>query len=123
MGGLKFIADKPLDLPRNITLDLGHGETFACEVVREIKGLEFGLKFIDAEQFARSQAKENIDAIYQFTKHHSPLEIYDKMEQVDFFGDEELEKAMRDYAAAYDRMIHLCRGRIFPEQNQSSVHG
>jgi hypothetical protein len=116
LSGLKFVSDKPLDLPRDVMVDFGNGETFACEVVRDVKKLEFGLRFVDMAEFARSQTKENIDAIYQFTRNHSPLEIYDMMEKVDFFGDAELEEAMQDYASAYDRMIKLYRERVFSQQ-------
>jgi hypothetical protein len=123
LSGLKFISDKPLDLPRNVTLDFGNGETFPCEVVRETGRLEFGLKFVEMTDFARSDAKENIDAIYQFTKSRTPLEIFDMMEKFDFFGDEELETAMREYAAAYDRMIQLYRERIFAQQPQIKAAG
>jgi len=119
LSGLKFISDKPLDLPRRVTLDFGNGETFSCEVIRETKGLEFGLKFAELADFARSETKTNIDAIYQFTKNHSPIEIFDMMEKIDFFGDEELEAAMREYGAAYDRMIQLYRDRIFTQQSQA----
>jgi len=120
LSGLKFMSDKPLDLPREVRVDFGNDETFACEVVREVNKVEFGLRFLDMPAFAKSQTKANIDAIYQFTKNHTPLDIYDLMENVDFFGDEELEEAMRDYASAYDRMIKLYRERIFSQQSQAA---
>jgi ASC-1-like (ASCH) protein len=118
---LKFVSERRLDLPRNVTLNFGNGETFACEVVREIDGKEFGLKFGDMSEFAESKIKADIDAVYQFTRSKSPMEICDTMEKVDFFGDQELEAAVRDYAAAYDRMIELYRERIFPHQRSGTV--
>jgi hypothetical protein len=121
LSGLKFVSERRLDLPRNVTLNFGNGETFACEVVREIDGKEFGLKFGDMSEFAESKIKADIDAVYQFTRSKSPMEICDTMEKVDFFGDQELEAAVRDYAAAYDRMIELYRERIFPHQRSGTV--
>ena len=121
LSGLRFVPDTPQNLPRHVSLDFGNGETFDCDVVREGGGLEFGLKFVDKEEFARSNAKENIDAIYQFTKSRTPIEIYDLMESVDFFGDEELEETMREYAAAHHRMVHLYRERILPQQGQDDL--
>ena len=117
MSGLRFVSDSPLNLPRDVTLVFGNGEWFDCTVVREEHGSEFGLKFVDIGAFGRSEAKESIDAVYQITKSRSPMDIYTMMERVEFFGDEELEAATRDYAAAYDHMIGLYQKRVFAQQS------
>ena len=122
LSGLMFISDKPLELPKRVELDFGNGESFPCDIVRDIDRLEFGLSFVDKAAFAQSEAKENIDAIYQFTKNHSPLEIYDMMQNVDFFGDEELEAAMQDYTTSYDRVIQLYRERIFSQGSKKRAY-
>lgn len=117
LSGLKFVTDTPLCLPREVTLVFGNGEWFDCLVVREERGMAFGLTFADLGVFSRSRTRESLDAVYHLTRSRSPMEICTMMERVDYLGDVDLEVATRNYAAAYDHMITLYQKRVFSQQS------
>jgi hypothetical protein len=121
LSGLRFVTQTPQYFPRQVVLEFRNGESFECEVVRATDGQEFGLRFIDPSAFARSTTKEDIDAVYQFAKSRTPSDIYEILESVEFFGDEELEQIVWEYTATHQRFVQLFSERILPRQDNVSL--
>ena len=115
--GANFFVDFPLDLPRDVVLQFCNGDEFDCEVVRDVGGTEFGLHFKDTNEFEKSQTKDCVDSVRSFTKSQSPRELYQLMEKVGFFGDEEIESIMKGFIASYDQVVKIYSDRILPQQS------
>ena len=107
--------DSPQEVPSRVSLRFGNGEEFECDVVRNIDGVEFGLKFCDAAKFDLSKTRRGIDSIYQMVKNLSPSELHQMMQAANFFGDEDIERIINDYIESYDKLIGAFRDKILPK--------
>ena len=110
--GAKFITKLPVTLSGHVTLEFSNGETFDCEVVRDVGGKTFGLRFTNASVFDISQTRECVDGLHELVTDRSPRKIYELLEDVGFFGDEELVSRMTDLIDSYDRAVKICNERV-----------
>lgn len=116
-NGAKFVIEAPVDIPDRVSLRFSNGEEFQCDVVWKSSGTEFGLKFCDGIEFDLSKTKQGLNAIYQMARNLSPREILKLMETAEYFGDEEIESAVKAYVDAYNDMVGVLHDRILPKQH------
>ena len=116
LGGANFLVELPVNLPREVVLQFWNGDEFDCEVVRDVGGVEFGLKFLDIREFDQSETRQCVDSIQSFTKSQTPHELYQLVEDAGFFGDQEIEDITKSFIASYDQLVSIYNERILPRQ-------
>jgi len=113
--GASFFTQSHLTLPQNVMLAFGNGETFECSVDRENDGTEFVLKFVDTGAFGRSEVAQCMDRVRDFRDSRSPAPIGDQLEELSFFGDDELLDLMERCIDAYEDFVRICSDRLLPK--------
>jgi|AP12_2_1047962.scaffolds.fasta_scaffold93478_1 PilZ domain len=117
LDGANFVVDLPLNLPREVVLQFWNGDEFDCDVVRDVGGTEFGLKFKDAQEFNLSETNRCVASIEHFAKSQTPHELYQLVENAGFFGDQDIEDITKSFIATYDQLVNIYSERILPHQN------
>lgn len=113
--GASFLTQSRQTLPHQVTLAFGNGETFECSVDRDNEGTEFSLKFVDAGAFDKSEIAQCMDRVRDFGEKRSPAAIGDRLEELEFFGDDELLDLMEQCIDAYDQFVRICSDRLLPK--------
>lgn len=114
LDGANFVVDLPLNLPGEVVLQFWNGDEFDCDVVRDVGGTEFGLKFRHAHEFDHSQTGQAVASIEHFAKSQTPHELYQLVENAGFFGDQEIEEITKSFVATYDQLVTIYSERILP---------
>jgi hypothetical protein len=112
LDGAMFVVDMPLNLPPEVVLQFWNGDEFDCDVVRDVGGTEFGLRFKDTREFHESETNQCVTSIQNFTKSQTPHELYDLVENAGFFGDQEIEEITKTFLASYDQLVTIYNERI-----------
>ena len=112
--GLVFVCLNRQTLPDQVTLGFGSGETFQCAVGRDRTGTEFALRFTNASAFAGSAVKRCLEHLRQLDERQSPAQIGDRLEEVTFFGDEEMLALVETCIDRYEEFVQVCKERLIP---------
>jgi hypothetical protein len=112
--GAVFVSRTRQALPDRVTLRFGSGEAFDCAVGRPRSGTEFALSFTDVRAFAGSTVKQCLDRLGQLDERHSPAQIGDRLEELHFFGDEEILDLVETCIDSYDKFVRICKDRLIP---------
>jgi len=112
LTGAYFVVDRPVDLPQQVVLQFCNGDEFDCEVVRDVNSTEFGLRFVEAEEFRQSDTRTCVASVENFTQRQTPRELYLLLDEMGFFGDDEIEETLHTMVTSFDRFVRLCNERI-----------